>query len=242
MEIQDGFIVGVFNYCDAWCETCPFTSRCRVFASRVEFEASQDPGLRAVVEAPPIPAEEPEAPPKWLQELFEEMNAASRQPMSDEEWDRIKPRVLPEHMAIDACARTYFTRVTKFCEARHTTHLSDPSDPWAIVQWFAIFIGPKVHRALTGLEEHLRDDDCDLGPPYDHDGSAKAALVAIDRSHSAWLRLIEDGTCQAHEVLPFIDDLVWLGERLESVLPNARAFVRPGFDEPDEVAKLFASE
>ena len=22
MEIRDGFIVGIFNYCDRWCETC----------------------------------------------------------------------------------------------------------------------------------------------------------------------------------------------------------------------------
>ena len=25
MEVQDGFIVGIFNYCDRWCERCPLT-------------------------------------------------------------------------------------------------------------------------------------------------------------------------------------------------------------------------
>ena len=40
METQDGFIVGVYNYCDRWCERCPLTSRCRVFAEeqRLSFE------------------------------------------------------------------------------------------------------------------------------------------------------------------------------------------------------------
>ena len=32
METQDGFILGIFNYCDRWCERCPFTSRCRSFS------------------------------------------------------------------------------------------------------------------------------------------------------------------------------------------------------------------
>ena len=44
MEIQDGFIVGIYNYCDRWCEACQFTSRCRSFSNRAKFEASQDPG------------------------------------------------------------------------------------------------------------------------------------------------------------------------------------------------------
>jgi hypothetical protein len=35
---------------------------------------------------------------------------------------------------------------------------------------------------------------------------------------------------------------VWLGEALERVFPTARAFVRPGFDEPDEVSTLLARE
>src|SRR5438132_7750977 len=26
------YIDGIFNYCDRWCERCPFTSRCRSFA------------------------------------------------------------------------------------------------------------------------------------------------------------------------------------------------------------------
>jgi hypothetical protein len=33
-----------------------------------------------------------------------------------------------------------------------------------------------------------------------------------------------------------------LGEALEQAFPNARAFVRPAFDEPDAVAMLLAQE
>ena len=33
MEPDDqGFIPSIHNYCDRWCERCPFTSRCRAYA------------------------------------------------------------------------------------------------------------------------------------------------------------------------------------------------------------------
>jgi len=44
------------------------------------------------------------------------------------------------------------------------------------------------------------------------------------------------------EIEPLITDLIWLSDELERVFPGARAFVRAGFDEPDEVAKLLAAE
>ena len=44
MEVSDGFIVGVYNFCDRWCERCPLTSRCRVFADVAEMEFEQEHG------------------------------------------------------------------------------------------------------------------------------------------------------------------------------------------------------
>src|SRR5829696_7236004 len=29
---DSNFISGIYNFCDRWCERCPLTSRCRVFA------------------------------------------------------------------------------------------------------------------------------------------------------------------------------------------------------------------
>lgn len=44
MEVQDGFIVGIFNYCDRWCERCPLTNRCRLFADMAEIDFEQGNG------------------------------------------------------------------------------------------------------------------------------------------------------------------------------------------------------
>ena len=34
MAESSHFIAGIYNYCDSWCQKCPFSERCLVFAER----------------------------------------------------------------------------------------------------------------------------------------------------------------------------------------------------------------
>ena len=241
MEIQDGFIVGVFNYCDAWCEACRFTGHCRLFADRVEMEAQADPNLKAIADAPLLPEEEPPPPPQWMQEIFDEMNEASKRAMSDEELKALDPAPKPEHHRIYTRAKTYSERVRHWLKSHadpeRTTN--DPRNPVDVIEWFALSIPAKVHRAgfSFALAEAEDSEDEDNGPT-DYDGSARVALDGIDRSHAAWLSVVDNGLAKEADVHPFIVDLVWLGDAIDREFPNARAFIRPGFDEPDELVKL----
>jgi hypothetical protein len=172
-----------------------------------------------------------------MQELLHEINEAAREPISAEEWERLKPRIATAHEPIEARARSYFTRAHAWLRRQDNRPLHNPGDPRAIINWFDSLIPAKVHRALTGLAEGW-----DFDSPPDHDGSAKVALIGIDRSHEACLDAIECKLASVQEMRPLIEDLEWLRGELERVFPHARAFVRPAFDEPDEVAKLIASE
>jgi hypothetical protein len=107
------------------------------------------------------------------------------------------------------------------------------------VCWFHTIIPARIHRALHGLAGD-RPEDRDW--PADYDGSAKVALLGIERSHAAWLDLVKRGVATDADAAPFVADLVWLGASLERIFPNARAFVRPAFDEPLDVSRLLASE
>lgn len=235
VDVRHGFIVGIFNYCDRWCDACEFTSRCRLFADKVEIEASADPGLRALVEAPPL--EPPPPPPPWLAELLHEMDdAIGKQETDSEPFERPIP---PEHLIIEARAHDYCMRVYQWFQERGLAPPHDPADPEEIILWFHTLMPAKIHRALHGL---ANDSPEDRDWPADYDGSAKIALLGIDRSHAAWRALVDRCVATDADAARFIADLVWLGEALERVFPNARAFVRPGFDEPDEVAKLLAQE
>ena len=46
LEAEERFIPGIFNYCDRWCERCPQTARCRLFAMDQE-NVREHPELRA---------------------------------------------------------------------------------------------------------------------------------------------------------------------------------------------------
>jgi hypothetical protein len=237
MESQDGFIVGIYNYCDRWCEVCPLTSRCRLFADVAETEASLDPMLKPVVDAPPLDEDAAPPPPRWMQELLQELNEAAQNRISDEEWERLKPRIAPAHELIEGRARDYFIRAHAWVRTHDEQALGNPGDPRAIVDWFHSLIPAKVHRALIGLAEGW-----DVEGPPDYDGSAKVALIGIDRSHEACLDAIACELAPVDETRPLIENLEWLRGELERVFPRARAFVRPALDEPDEIAKLIASE
>jgi hypothetical protein len=237
MDIQDGFIVDVYNYCDRWCEACPLTSRCRLFADVAEIEASLDPTLKPVADAPPLAEDVPPPPPQWMQQLLHEINEAARDPISVEEWERLKPRPAPTHQPIEVRAKDYFTRAHAWLRTQDERRFGEAGNPRAIINWFHSLIPAKIHRALTGLAEGW-----DFDSPPDHDGSAKVALIGIDRSHEACLDVVECKLATMEEMRPLIADLEWLRGELERVFPRARAFVRPAFDEPEELSKLIASE
>lgn len=233
MEVRDGYIVSIFNYCDRWCETCAFTSRCRLFADVARVEASLDPNLKPITEAPLLPQDMPPPPPKWMEELIEEMNEAASQPLTEEELQDAKPEFLPGHKPIDDRAMAYCLAIHHWLRGQNDEH-RDPADPIAVIGWFATLNAGKVHRALTGLAEF----DGDREFPPDHEGSAKIAMIGIERSLAAWRELVAAGTVTQEQAQPFLDELEWLLRRLDDAIPMARAFVRPGFDEPDEVAAL----
>jgi hypothetical protein len=239
MDVQDGFIVGIFNYCDSWCRACPFTSRCRVFVNIAKAEAASDPHLQAVVDATPLPQDVPLPPSPWVQALIEDANEAASDVMAGAKFTRQRVKLVPEHQSIRRRAHSYCDRVYTWLRARDFHSFDDPSDPRAVVTWFHTLIPSKIVRALEGIASDVPQE---RDWPADHDGSAKVALLGIERSHAALLQMVDAGLASHPEVDPLVADLTWLGTELERVFPNARAFVRAAFDEPDEVARLYAIE
>jgi hypothetical protein len=223
----DDHIPGIYNYCDRWCETCAFTSRCGVFADVAETQAALDPNFRAIVEAPALPQDEPPPPSPEMQAWIDELNDITREALENPEPPDLSPTIPEAHEPMLDRAHGYGMGVHRWVQAHFGNEQHPASDPRSIVAWDGLLIGAKVHRALDGL---ARGWDIE-GIPPDHDGSAKVALLSIDRSHAAWLRMIECGHTTMAEAAQFIEDLVWLGTNLEETFPEARKFVRPGFDE-----------
>jgi hypothetical protein len=91
----------------------------------------------------------------------------------------------------------------------------------------------KLSRAIgSRANEELETDEEMKTFPKDSDGSAKIALIAMDRSIAAWsgLRLALSGA-DDDEILNLLAQLAAIRRETEKLFPEARAFVRPGFDE-----------
>jgi hypothetical protein len=234
MDTHDGFVSGIYNYCDRWCERCEFTRWCRIFADRAEFEARLDPGLKALVDAPPLPEEIPPPPPRAVQELIEEMNAAAAE-VSAEDMKPVHPEFDPDDHPPGARAMSYSTAAHLWLRRHESARPADLDDPLNVISWDSTSIPAKIHRALHGLA-WLEPDELD--DVRDHEGSAKVALVGLERSHAAWLELVRRGVLSQTGADEFIADLVWLTDEVDRLFPGARAFVRPVFDEPDAAARL----
>jgi hypothetical protein len=101
-------------------------------------------------------------------------------------------------------------------------------DGLEVVQWYLFFIDVKLQRAVASRVDRNRDGDD--GFPSDADGSAKVALVAIDRSIGAWARLRGHLDGEADAMLDLLVQLERLRRAVERDFPTARAFRRPGLD------------
>jgi len=131
-------------------------------------------------------------------------------------------------------------------------------DAVAVIRWYQFFIAVKLMRALSGAievdeDEDLIDDDLSMdfltdyeaaddeevdldeitarSERMDANGSAKVALVALDRSIAAWRSLQISLPDKSETIKPMLVELNGLRVAVEAHFPRARDFIRPGLDE-----------
>ena len=257
------YISGVYNYCDGWCERCAFTERCRNFAMRIEFEEMAE-NRREERESDEALAEllDPLDDFDDLDDLPVESPAVDDFP-EPEDWEivaymaeeeRIRARIKAHPLT--QAAEAYIGMASDWFDFGHgqdrraggRAPLIEPQpgsdeieseseqvkDAVEVIRWYQLFIAVKIQRALHSLESEAREPEFWEDMPRDSEGTAKIALIAIDRSTGAWATLMEAFPARRTETLPILALLTRLRYDLEVEFPNAWVFVRPGFDEGEE--------
>lgn len=249
-ELADNpnLISGIYNYCDRWCERCPFTARCLVYATEQE-DADDPPESRDISNEAfwrklgSILQEAQEMIQEWAQEAgldpneIDELREARREKRhTDAAAHRLALAGKEYASAVTDWFKEFNETITSSDTAPQETdieqaeQLNDASD---VIHWYQYQIAVKTMRALSSRSREEDPSEWEPEGPYqkDSDGSAKVALVGIDRSISAW-RLIQ--LClpeKTDHVVPLILQLERLRHRTEREFPDARDFIRPGFDE-----------
>ena len=221
-------ISGIYNYCDRWCERCPLTSRCLVYAT--EQEDNDSPESRDIHN---------EAFWKKLASIFSETREMIAgwamqtgvdfvQPGIEDESRHRRKRQLVDNHPLTRAGKKYANAASNWFRELDQLIDGDLEDACEVIQWYQYQIAVKTMRALSARREEFEED---LELPKDSDGSAKVALIGIDRSIAAWRMMQLSLPERVDTIVPLILQLDRLRTRLESAFPAARDFVRPGFDE-----------
>ena len=255
------FIPGVYNYCDRWCERCPLSHRCLNRAME-QAEDDGDPAARDLsnqkfwdrlqrkfqstlemvredAKARGIDLDDPKLQAQvQLQERAERRLAAKNRSLAR------------AAMACVKAADQWFAEARPLFAAKgielETLARLEAGSPWAeaaelsefveIIRWYQHFIYAKVCRAIESRAGEELETEAEMKRfPKDSDGSAKIALIAIDRSIGAWAGLRVTLGDDPDGVLDLLAQLAAIRRETEKLFPEARTFVRPGFDEPGAI-------
>lgn len=226
-------ISGIYNYCDRWCERCPLTSRCLVYATEQQDEVLiQNQDIRNAAlwnKLNTMMDETREMIADWANQAGIDLSQSADDTQTPSK--RKQPNV--DNHPLSKAGKKYANAASDWFRELEQTSDNEKSDTEAreIIQWYQYQIAVKTMRALSSRKEEEQDDPELAGQPKDSDGSAKVALIGIDRSIAAWRLMQLSLPERAEFVVPLILHLAHLRNRLEKHFPDARSFVRPGFDE-----------
>ena len=246
------FIKGIYNYCDRWCERCPVTSRCLNFALGSEQFGDQEARdinnktfwqklaetlqvtlhlLKEAAEREGIDLDSLDIEELAEQERFNEEVAKNHEccraakvyvKIVDDWFDSARDLFEQKQDELNLSALLDIPNVSPVEEG------TSFEEAVQVVRWYQQQIYVKLVRAIRGdLEEKPEIFD---EFPSDSDGSAKVALIAIDRSIAAWGEVRNHYPLSDSDILDLLVHLDRIRRKVERVFPDAREFIRPGFD------------
>jgi len=245
-------IPGIYNYCDRWCERCPYTSRCMNYAlSEEEFDSPESKditnkafwdNLHGIFQVTLEMVKE------TAEEMGIDLNAIDHEEFAEQE-DLVHKIVKDQPHTKAAFA--YADIVDKWFDsnedllknkaedlltlaqaeipaAQPDTDALKIQDYLEIIRWYQHQIYVKLCRAASGM---IRGELEDVEYfPEDANGSAKVAIIGIERSIAAWGGLLHQFPDQENTILDVLVALKKLLRQVDAAFPDARAFIRPGFD------------
>lgn len=246
------FIKDIHQYCDNWCERCAFTTRCFHFAQlrAMEDEAGFDPT---------DPEHENKQMLRTLQNSFElaaeliergsaehgiDIHSAEFQADLDDADDGQEQRFEaalshPLTQAAEEYAfavQEWFDRAgaeleKRIQQAQRSEEIQadqlqpeDVQDAIEIIRW-------DQFRAVATLVGIFGVEDREGLLTEHHNGKIKSILLGLDRSLLAWGKVQLFWPQAAREIMHFASLLSELRLWMEQAFPEARDFLRPGFDE-----------
>ena len=222
------FIAGIYNYCNRWCERCPKTGQCLVYASQRHYEAlaegreSRDPHDDL---DPPTPEAE-----AFMREVIEAQEHWSEEDSAEFDREQEKVGRLIGEDPLDPLSKSVDRALHDWWLAAIKDPVDDPLlvEARELIGHYGIMLRPKVHRALHGY--YLSRVQSDSGWLDDANGTAKLMLLAIEELLPA-VEAVALADPADRKLRLALANLPVVRALLLERFPGAMAYVRPGWDD-----------
>jgi len=256
---ESKFISGIHNYCDAWCDRCAFTEKCIISPAQDEYfdtPEKKDINNKEFWDAMgKVFADTLKMVAEKCEEMGIDINFTPEE-MEEYAEKEERKRKKTKNKIVPKMAQKYSDMITEWFEKEKDT-LADKAetmnslhaagidssdiviegayleDAIEVIYWYQHFIYVKFMRAMLRDDDEFENSDVKDAIDYDSNGSAKIALIGIDRSISAWGSLQKRLPERSDDILDILVHLERLRKKAETEFPNARKFKRPGFDNAD---------
>jgi hypothetical protein len=246
-------IPGIHNFCDRWCERCAFTSRCAVYENEsslspddhdIRNKAFWDRLSQNFTKAKSMIEEAAKKSGVDLDTL--QLDLQDTEKKEDERRRTSEQHVIAKlsneyRVVTDEWLKTQPGMMTKLeklkveleagveVQPSARDQIETIKESLAVIQWYSKFIYVKFVRALMSRANDYVTQLPDA--ERDENGSAKIAIIAIERSMLAWSALFELLPEQEDHFLNILSTLEKMKREALTEFPSAMEFVRPGFDE-----------
>lgn len=247
-------IPGIHNYCDRWCERCFFTSRCSVyeevkelssgeqdvhnkvfwdnlaknFAKTIELihQAAASYGIDLTTQSAEE-EKEMEEKRKQLRNKVEEhkLTRLGLQYANESlKWLKVQPGIAEAQQELISKVQVSSSNLDEVAKEAAVI-----KDCVKVIEWYSHFIYVKLSRALHGKLDDDWEEEDDF--QTDANGSARVALLAIERSLQAWLKLYELIPAREDDFLSMLVLLQKIKNATEAEFPNVLKFKHPFYEE-----------
>jgi hypothetical protein len=250
------FIPGIYNYCDRWCERCAFTARCLNYdLTEKQFDNNESRDINNKKFWDKISDQfilTMEMLEEEAKDLGINLNHASDININIHQGKIENHPLIRETRKYIDFVDNWFQLLNNSENDKQILLIKEPivniskdelpdkslkiAEATDVIKWYHIQISVKLERAFfSRINEEQEYDDEDQ---KDSDGSAKVALIGIDRSIAAWGKLYNYFDEGEDDILDILLHLIKIKDIAELEFPDARSFVRPGFDDQESEEEI----
>ncbi len=223
-SIKNNLIAGIYNYCDRWCERCQFKDNCEIYQKEEKTEDINDNYKRASN----ILALTIEMLNDIAEDIGVDLNSLENIDMPENtpgEIEKLANNYADEIIIWLKENKDFFYQKTENLFSNNEEVSQQINEVIKVLSWYAPLIGAKINRAMYNS---VSEQDTDQ---YDKLGSAKIAIISIDKSIDALSYCLKNFPEKEEECLIFLSDLSKIKRLLKTTYPKVMEFKRPGFDD-----------